>query len=663
MASIQQHEERIINRLAATDPQLNTALGTPVRKLIEAVASELATYDDEVVATQTLYNLEAVSGNELDYLVSQFGFTRQEARAARGTVRLYRDNGDSVLAVAHGSQFYKPATTTSPAVMFQTTAYQELGVGVLSADIPVVCTVTGASGNVAADTVTRSAGFSSYVYVNNDTPMTGGRDAETDKELRERFLLTVFRNEASTADQYLGLSLAHVDVRRARLLGQATRYSEVVQAYMEGNQLKAALEPERFAADVKELVDTDYRYWLTVSDTEAQVPRGSYSVSSDGSSVTFFLAQSVQVAGPVVLGGSLQLDHRHVTVTTVTDVVTDAVLTPGTDYTIDSDKGTVTFPPSSSAGIGDSVRVEYTHPPYDTGTFFRVEFDYLSTHNRGTVKSVDLFIDGRDPSRVDDVQYLDFSKVISTRNVSRWQRDDGTSPVVGHLYVPLSFQPMVTDTGSINVGVSTILTEGKHYRPLWDVTNDGASSRGMDAIELLGAIDGDRFRFTNDTNLALADICPMNVPYYHNACVQSVQSLIDQQSVLTSDSWVHEGKRRYFGIYLTLMFSTFPRQSVLDAVEKAVIDFINSLPFGTVLQVSDIETVAANISGVDNVRLAKASDVDGDSDAENYGIWEYQRDGETPIAKSQMHDIWLSDNEIAVPQYVKFYAHSQRTWG
>ena len=69
MPTAQQHEQSIINALRVTDPQLDTSLGTTVRKLISAVALELSGYTTDIDTTTTLYALESVSGIELDYLV------------------------------------------------------------------------------------------------------------------------------------------------------------------------------------------------------------------------------------------------------------------------------------------------------------------------------------------------------------------------------------------------------------------------------------------------------------------------------------------------------------------------------------------------------------------------------------------------------------------
>ena len=171
-----QFEASIINQLATVDPTLSTTLGTPTRKIITAVASQLASLVVDENTTTTLWSVDSYSGSELDAFGAMFGFARQQAQAASGTISITRDNADSVQAIAYGAQFYKPATATQAAVYFQTTSYQEMAKGVTKAEIPVVATVAGSAANVAANTVTYSVSYTGYFGVTNDLPMTGGRD-------------------------------------------------------------------------------------------------------------------------------------------------------------------------------------------------------------------------------------------------------------------------------------------------------------------------------------------------------------------------------------------------------------------------------------------------------------------------------------------------------
>lgn len=689
MATATQHETNIINRLAATDPQLSTALGTPIRKLIEAVSIELSNLSNDVTATSTLYSLNAVSGQDLDYLVGQFGFTRQEARYSRGVVRFSRDNGDSILQVPYGSQFYKPATATSPAVAFQTTSYQELSQGVLVAEVPVVCTTVGSIGNVAADTVTRSTGFGAYISCTNDEAMYGGRDAETDEQLRRRFLETVFRNESSTRDQYVALAAANENVSRVQLIGQSVRYTETVQAYASGGAIMASVTNEKFNLDVRRVIDSDNRYWVTLTDSGTILGRGEYVVSGNGKNITFQTQFTTDVVGPTVKGGTLQLAHSNVTNVTVTLVSNGNVMVEGTDYSIDTSAGIIeVLVGSASIQPGDALSVSYYYSPVVANEFVTIEFDYVSLHNRDTLKSVDMYIDGTNPSLVTDVQYIDCSNVISGSNASNWVRDDGTLPVNGNVYVPLSYQPLMSAAGSvraISMGVSTMLTEGVYFRPIWDNSSGRVtqgSTKSIDAIELIGVVGTDAsnnvtFTFSGDSthpSITVYNNTPIAIPYYYDASMYSVQQLIELQSVLTSDTLIHEGNRRRFNVYLTLMFSSYPREAVISQVQSAISDWMGQLPFGQTIQISDIETVAANVSGVDNVRLATEADAGnnkiGDTQVGAYGVVEFQRDDTTIIPFTEngvskynhTSDILLAANDIAVPLNIVCYSLAQRTW-
>lgn len=705
MADAATYETRIVNRLSMTDPQLSTGLGTPVRKIIEAVAMELAGYDSDVTATSTLYSLEAVSGTDLDYLVGQFGFARQESRAARGTVTISRDNADTSLSIPYGTVVYKPATTVSASVTFQTTVYSSMAEGVNSVDVTVVASTSGVSGNVAAESITRTTNLAGYVTVSNANAMTGGRDAETDAQLRDRFLATVFRNEASTRDQYLGLAKAHESVSRALLVGQECRYSEVVQATRNSSTNKILLsvstgDATSYGMDVDSIIDIDRRYWVTRTDTNSILGRGEYQVSADGLTVTL-LNQSVSVqTGAIQLDTTYEIGYTYLTNVTVkkadgTDVTNGRTVSgktnPSDNYVLDAATGR--FRVNSSSGTtlvaGDVLTFSFLYVPDTVGERYTIEFDYRSKHNRGTLKSVDLYVDGRTASQVSDVQFIDFSKVLGTANggpdiasYERSQAHDGSwSPTSGHIYVPLAHQPLVGTTinGLVNMGVSILLEEGEQYVPIHWTGGTMASERGMDALELLGTVSTDSsgtkiFTFatapTSGTVPTIYDLTPINVPYYYNAAIGEIQSLIDAQSVLTSDALVHESVRRFIGINLALMYSVYARGAVEEKVKTAVTDWANALPMGSVIQFSDIETVAAGVSGVDNVRVATYKDAGlaSQSTSEGYGIVEYRRDGTTPrytdTANSTPHltDFQLAANEIPVVQYVKCYTRTQKVW-
>ena len=664
MPTIQEYESSIINRLAATDPQMNTSLGTPIRKIITAVATEIANYAVDQNTTNSLYALESVSGIELDYVVGQFGFTRQEAHAAYGTVRLSRDNGDQMLAIPYGSQFYKPATATTRAIVFQTVTYQELKEGVTSAELAVTCVTAGSDGNVAADTVTAVANGGSYYAVTNPYPMVGGRDAETDEELRARFLQTVFRNVSGTQDQYLGLALANNNITRAKLITSQSRGTEVLQVEPVESQVYGYIAIPEEDYDIDEyLTRSNGRYclWVSYPDTGEMLSYEQYTLTSpfDGTITFDKTLDYTQLLAKSSIVTNTPYPLVKTPVAGVTAVkVGDTTLVEGTNYTWSSTG--ITF---LTTLTGDP-QVDYTYYFVQIGALIQVEFDYKSSIHEDD-RSVDLFVDGESLQQVTDIQYIDFSKLIGL-DEGRWVRADGDAPEAGHPYIMLSYQPVHGSFGNVNVGVDTILKEGDDYNVIYDNTNAAGSTSSISGIEILSGVTGATGEPDHITvnGQDIYDLTPIAVPYYYNDLVESVQTLVDQQSVVTMDCIVHAAPTRYFDIYLSLMYSTYSRDSINSTVEEAVLNWANTLPMGAPVQFSDIETVVANIPGVDNVRVATSYDANGAivyDDIGAYGIVEYQRDM-TTIKEWFTSDFRLKPNELFSVKSVIIYAKSQNTW-
>lgn len=659
IVTAQAYETSIINALAVSDPQLNTALGTPVRKIITAVAQEMADYNVDVNVTGTLYSIDSVSGAELDYLVGQFGFARHSARSARGSVTIRRDNGDEYMSIPYGTQFMKQSDATTVSVVFQTTAYCELAEGVLSAEIGVVAAVPGSIGNVPARSITYATSISGYVTVFNENPTSGGRDAESDEQLRQRFLSTVFRNVSGTKDQLVALALANEQVSRANLIGQESRFSEIVQTVSEGagQPTTASVSNEAWDIDVQRVLDIDRRYWVTLVDTGELLGRGDYTVPVGGAGKTVVFGNRHDTDTiAIVPDTSRSMSHGGI----AEYIVEIAGVAPETDdwYSVDTEAGEISFssevPQEYSGGV---LTIGYEYRFMGADEFVKIEFDYLSKHNRGGIKTVDLYVDSLSSLKVSDVQYIDTDKKVTSDNKSKWVRDDGTQPSEGNYYIPLSHQPVFGSLGVINMGASLILNENEDFWLIRDATRSAGSSRGCDAVEIRNdEPGGDSYRGNT----------PVHIPYLQNYAIERVQAVVDEQRVVTMDIMVHEAVHRYFVVYLTLMYSVFPRDSVVENVQVSLTDWATRLPFGQTIQFSDIETVVANMPGVDNVRVSTEADagtkMSGFGDYKAFGIIELARDGKTPIAQFS-GDFRMAQNEIFEISEVRVHSRSQQGWG
>lgn len=943
MPTAQEYESSMIRTLAAYDPQLDTGLGTPVRKIISAVALELASYVLETTTDTTLYSLDSVSGDDLDRFVAMFGFARHQAIAAQGTVVIRRDDADRYANVDYGSQFTRPATANNQAMTYQTTNWYGFDEGVISIEVVVRCTETGSKGNAAANTVTVTNSYGSYTTCTNPLPISGGRDAETDAELRQRFLLTVFRNVAGTRDQYLGLSLAHKDVSRSSVIGQESRYSEVtairqhwvdmndpgkfipvtdengkvvplvdengdpvyqkdengdiiyetdengdfvydengfkipvpvpvpnytikdryavedkdsdeddpeqnmasysyktdvggvreIEDYISYDNPHVLLEDrellhsyycdldfDKLQHEVVRYLDPQFRFWVRYSDNDEYIPRATFYFSK-ANRLQFRTLLAEEMLATYQSGDLHHFGNKNVKEGSVSvrgewngdsgdewspdkgplkpdgsgryGQVIDYV--ENEHFFVDYDNGSMYMNPGTWDNVLDMwVGAVELYPAYDwyvtysysivtPEDFVTVEFDYLSVLNRcgrrivdqypqyfektygddddmtpavydpdmgvdeyleyvrvadqpsGSYKTVDIYVDGQNAARVADIQYVDFRKRITDENCAKWLRRDGTHPEPGHLYVPLGYQPLIEAANNMNIGTSTVLSEDTDFRCLyWEGGNRGAS-RGVDAIELLGMfvnqngepypiydengeeIDyGDKEKYPDwnpdwvrkwgfgrfvykdsesDSEGISAgsfdcpDMTPFEIPYYYNDTIQAIQTLVDEQSVVTMDAMVHYCRKRYFGVYLTIMYTTFPREYVRSGIQQAIVEWANRLPFGATIQFSDIETVVANMAGVDNVRIAFEKDCgsekcwftdlngeyctypEGHDRAGQrvgaFGIVECERDGITFRRQygydlDGPNDIPLYSDEVPEIMFVEVYSKVQSDW-
>src|SRR6516225_4863356 len=217
MPSQAEISSQIVTMLQTSEPDLDTTPGTVVRKIIDATASVISDsyVDSQMLAYQ--YDIDSMTGANLDAFVQLFGISRYPA--TRGT-------STDVISIPVGTQ----VGTVDGSVVVQTLATAILSVGALSATVPVQAITTGPAGNVAAGTLTQLLTPVAEVNsVTNTNALTGGANQETDTQLRTRWKATVFRNMAGTAAMFLGVALNDPSCTAANVVGAATRRREQVQ--------------------------------------------------------------------------------------------------------------------------------------------------------------------------------------------------------------------------------------------------------------------------------------------------------------------------------------------------------------------------------------------------------------------------------------------------
>lgn len=228
MPTVSDYADRMRRALAITEPDLDTSVGTVVRKILDSVAEVRAEADVDRYILDYQYDIDSKTGADLDDFVGLFGFSRLPARRATGTLTFERNTAPlQSIIISAGTQV---ATTDRPPVVAQTLVPAVITTTDTSVSVPVQAVVGGAAGNVGAATlemaVTPLQGILSF---SNLQALTGGADAETDDQLRARWKRTAFRNLAGTEAMFLGLALDDVAVTQANVIGASKRHREQVQ--------------------------------------------------------------------------------------------------------------------------------------------------------------------------------------------------------------------------------------------------------------------------------------------------------------------------------------------------------------------------------------------------------------------------------------------------
>lgn len=228
MPSVDDIAAKIRATLRLTDPDLDTAIGSTSRKIIDAVAEAISEASTDAYLVGYQYDIDTKMGAELDDFVRLFGFSRLPARRATGLVTFDRTTpATQAIVIPAGSQLI---TDSLPQVVISTVTPAVFSIGSYTITVPAQAVQPGTAGNIVANSVGRALtpvqGVSSFT---NPEAFAGGTDSETDSSLRDRFKKTVFRSMAGTESMYLGVALEHPNVTQANVVGAVRRHREQIQ--------------------------------------------------------------------------------------------------------------------------------------------------------------------------------------------------------------------------------------------------------------------------------------------------------------------------------------------------------------------------------------------------------------------------------------------------
>ncbi len=315
---------------------------------------------------------------------------------------------------------------------------------------------------------------------------------------------------------------------------------------------------------------------------------------------------------------------------------TQAWFTETNDYTITS--GSIAAPaitPLSSAA----------------NKFLDVTYEYTSTNSRndppkGITNKIDLYVDGSAPVQITEKVYIKSNNLSSDPNSKYYTGNfksypSGTTLTTSHKIQRLGSTPILTWPSTIVVGATTY-TLGTNYFGIRDLTLNKGSEREYSGIAWI--------------TTAPADGLFANVTYTYNQIPEVLNSIIKKSKQITSDPLVHAAQQKFLSIYFVVQYDLGASPlEVAPRVEAALGNYLNSLSFGSWIQISDLVTFVHNVQGIDNVRIAKVSD------GAPYVISEMEAGVSTGVLYTA--DFQLEDNAIPVLDSVGLIRRSFNNFG
>lgn len=540
-------------------PDLDTSIGSPLRKIIDPFSEALAeAYVDEHLLNYQ-YDVDSKSSGDLDDFVQLFGIARIPAQRASGVVTFARPNDTTAQTTANivpvGTQV---VALTDPLAYAQTTMGVTMDPGQLTVDAPVQALSGGAAGNIPAGLITQlvtSGG--SITNVINQAPLTGGVAQESDTQLRARFKTTVFRSLAGTQAMYSATAM------------------EVPQ------------DPSTPAARAVSQVNVigSVKTWRE----QVQVVNGTASASLVNAA---YIYSDNAYCGPDIDAGSF--------------------LQPGVHYT---------FTPSNpSTGADATAVLASLNATTMPNGFYDLVFDYVPQASRndpantrfgtGPVGNrIDVWHNGQKPDQAAQSLVFATANRFTATSTSQFYNARfiqanaaAPTPPVNNVFVPLAYGPVISVPDTIVVG-GTTYSEGVDY---FIVHRNDAFGYGPNSL----------FGLSWNPARMPANGATFSLNYTYDRLPRDVQDAINAWRLVGTDARAHAGKQMPLRFHFAIVYDRrFDPQAVNTSINTALASWLSNLGFNSSVQVSDIIQVVHNVPGVDNMRFLTSAD-----DPASYGI-------------------------------------------
>jgi Baseplate J-like protein len=596
----------MISSMSLTEPEVDTSIGSFMRKVFDVVGEQIAPAYAERHVMQSSFNVDAKSGPDLDEFCSQFGIHRLAARRAVGVALFVRPEAAvQNIVIPANTQI---ATGTMPQIVFTTVAPAVLLLGTTSVAIPIQAVVAGESGNLPADALTNLlsplSGVSASTSQSDAT--SGGVNAESDEALRLRFRRTLFRSMAGLEDMFIGVAIEDSTpddptdsvAQQANVLGASKRWREQVQVVADGADLVA----------------------------ESTLPTGSAKYIFPGSA---FVGEDLD-------GGE--------------------VLKEGVHFTFDH-----TASPPTITAIGEGLVEDRV---YD------LDFKYVPSASRndpeeGITNRVDIWVSGVAAQQANEVSYFRSTAFSETstdalyrQKFVRLEGNGATHPTAANLFVQLAWGPIIDFPNTLTISEETYV-RGTDYWVVHDDSGHGYSPTSMFGLEWLAS----NAPATN-SRILLADA----QAYFYNRTPADVEARARTWKLTTTDIKAHAAKQIRLALNFAVMYSaSYDRAAVQAELDRTMAVWMNTLGFRSVVQVSDILSVAHSVAGVDNVRFLNSLESSTGED-DDWGIQRVTSNG-THIAHfasgstpARATDIVLAENEVPVLMDIRYLTKAQNSY-
>lgn len=587
--------KEILAKLAITAPGFSLELGTPERKIVDAVSEAISEAYIDQYLVGSLLDMESKAGLELEQFCGIFGFGRLQGRKSTGIVRIELNTANAQdINIPQGSQFYTRQSLPSSGnpLYFSSTQAVIIPAGSFIVDVPVECTVVGTSGNVPPDTIVYVGDILGATSVTNLQALTGGVDVEADDELRQRFKDTFLRSVVGTEDWYLSLCYQNKHVSKAACFGPIKKYSTQIEA----STSLVSMDP-LIAADIRYAWDGDQH--VSVFKNLGQQDETFYRRGVD-----YNWRSGPDPALSCVSGGSLDagtlvdLEFEYTTRSSRNDPA-NGITNKVDIYVNGSDPYTVT----ERTKIANTRLSSSSSDRLYAGSFLRV----------GSVEdpnpdSNNIF------TRLGSTPVVSFPSIITLTSVV------GGTPITDN-YVQGTDYHLIRSAPDVNATPTSLLA-GSPYE-----------IAGIEWMPNGPAVGTD-----------------LTVTYVYNRVPEILQAIMKTSKQVSTDVMVHQAGYQYIKVFLSVEYDRgLVVQQVNIAIEERLKAYFAGMPFGSWIEMSDLILAVHQVIGVDNVKITKSTDPGVQS--QNYGVQTFADSTDINMlngGEPYEEDFKLRDNQLPV---------------